>query len=192
MDELAVWAGELEIRVGGGVRRMVGRFPYNKRATLSDRGRVRKESIRSRAFGFAIDDESRKIDLLVGHDFAKPIANRQTGSLVLSDAADAVSFTATIGDDPPSWVLDAEKSIRAGTMTGLSPGFRVPPKSTVPNAERYIPEEGNPGVQIREIHQAVLREFSLVTSAAYDEAFMDLRHEANAVLVVPRSIYSWL
>ena len=119
IEDFAAWPGELEVRQRGGARTMSGRFPYNKRATVRDRGRVRKESIRSRAFGFAIDDETRKIDLLVGHDFNRPIANRQTGSLIVADADDAVTFTATIGDDPPSWVLDAERSIRAGTMTGL-------------------------------------------------------------------------
>lgn len=174
---------------------MRGRFPYNKRAVMSDRGRVRKEAFRSGAFSFSLNDETRKIDLLVGHDFGKPIANRQTGSLVLTEADDAVTFVATLPDieDTPSWVIDAEKAIRNGTMTGVSPGFRVPPRDVVPNAERFIPEEGNPGVQIREIHQAVLREFSLVTSPAYEETFMDLRAESdNAVLLVPRSVLTWL
>ena len=136
MDDFGVWPGELEVRVGGGRRTMRGRFPYNKRAVISDRGRTRKESIRSRAFGFAIDTEpQRKIDLLVGHDFGKPIASRQSGSLVITDGDDAVSFVATLPDESlaPSWVTDVEKAIENGTMTGLSPGFRVPPRDVVPH-----------------------------------------------------------
>ena len=62
----------------------------------------------------------------------------------------------------------------------------------VPGAETLIPEPGNSLVMIRQINDAVLREFSVVTSGAYDEAFVDLRAEANAVLVVPMSVYEWL
>ena len=198
MDDLlfAAWPGELEIRQFGGARQIVGRFPYNTNATMSDRGRVRKESIRSRAFAFAIDVEpTRRIDLLVGHDFSKPIASRQAGSLVIQDADDAVSFVATLPDDPPSWVLDVEKGIAGGLMTGLSPGFQVPPRGVVPNAETLVEEPGNPGVQIRQVNAAVLREFSVVTSGAYVEAAVDLRAEEladfNAILV-PSAATLWL
>ena len=58
---------------------------------VSDRGNVRKERIASHAFNFAIADTSRRIDLLVGHDFGKPIASRQSGTLEIVDNADAVS-----------------------------------------------------------------------------------------------------
>ena len=60
-------------------------------------------------------------------------------------------------------------------MTGLSPGFTVPPASAVPDAERLENESGNPGVQIRVIREAVLREFSVVTAPAYADAAVDLR-----------------
>ena len=152
MGEYAAFEGNLEIRQFGGARSIVGTFNYGTTGTVSDRGRVRKESFASRAFRFAIDKEpDRKIDLLIGHDFGKPIASRQSGSLVIADSAEAVTFTATLPEEAltPSWVLDVEKAIANGTMKGLSPGFRVPPVSAVPNAERLIPEPGNPGVQIR-------------------------------------------
>ena len=64
---------------------------------MSNRGRVRKESFKSRAFKFAIEDEpNRRIDLLIGHDFGKPVASRQAGSLVVNDTPDAVRFEATL------------------------------------------------------------------------------------------------
>ena len=157
MDDYAIWEGELELRQFGGARTISGTFPYNRLGTVADRGRVRKERINSRAFSFAIREEpERRIDFLVGHDFDKPIASRQSGSLVIEDADDAVRFVATLPADPPSWVTDAEKAIRAGTMTGLSPGFRVPPRTAVMNAEELLPEPGNPGVQIRQVNQAVV------------------------------------
>ena len=189
--------GSLELRQVGGARQIVGRFPYGRTATISDRGSVRKERINSRAFGFTIDDQpTAKIDLLVGHDFGKPIASRQSGTLRLAHDDDAVTFEADLPLDPPTWVIDAEKAVSSGVMTGLSPGFRVPPRATVPGAETLIPEAGNPGVQIRQINQAVLREFSVVTNAVYEEAAVMLRSEdgaeGNAILLLPSRRTLWL
>ena len=196
MGEYAAFEGDLEIRQIGGARSIVGTFNYNSMGTTADRGRVRKESFASRAFRFAIDQEpTRKIDLLVGHDFGKPIASRQSGSLRITDSAEAVRFEATLPDEAltPSWVLDVEKAIANKTMVGLSPGFRVPPVSAVPNAERLIAEPGNPGVQIRVINDAVLREFSIVTAGIYDDAAVELRAEDLAVVTFqPRGIFLWL
>ena len=170
-------AGELEIRRSGGGRVLSGRFNYGSMATIRDRGRVRKERFEPRAFRFAIEDESRNIDVLVGHSFDKPLASRKAGTLEITDGDDGVTFEARFPDDPPSWVIDAERTIAAGPMTGLSPGFTVPPASAVPDAERLEPEPGNPGVQIRVIRAAVLREMSLVTAPAYQDAAVDLRAE---------------
>ena len=195
MGEYAAFEGELEIRQVGGARLLSGTFPYRSVGTTSDRGRVRKESFASRAFRFAIQDESRKIDLLVGHDFGKPVASRQSGSLKIVDGDDAVRFEATLPEErlTPSWVLDVEKAIANGTMVGLSPGFRVPPVSVVPNAERFIPEPGNPGVQIRQISDAVLREFSIVPAGIYDDAAVELRAEdLDPAVFRPWSVFAWL
>ena len=196
MGEYAAFEGDLEIRQVGGARSIVGTFNYGSTGTTADRGRVRKERFGSRAFGFAIDQEpTRKIDLLVGHDFGKPIASRQSGTLTIADSAEAVTFEATLPDEAltPSWVTDVEKAIANGTMVGLSPGFRVPPVSVVPNAERLVPEAGNPGVQIRQIDQAVLREFSIVTAGIYDDAMVELRAEdLAAVTLKPWQVLQWL
>ena len=140
-------------------------------------------------------EPDRKIDLLIGHDFGKPIASRQSGSLVIADSAKAVTFTATLPEEAltPSWVLDVEKAIANGSMTGLSPGFRVPPVSAVPNAERLIPEPGNPGVQIRQINDAVLREFSIVTAGIYDDSLVELRAEdLDPATFNPSKMLQWL
>ena len=168
-------AAELEIRRSGDKRILTGRFNYGSTATIRDRGRVRKERFEPHAFNFAIEDETRQLDILVGHDFGRPIASRKAGTLEIEDSAGAVNFEARLPDDPPSWVVDAEKSIAAGLMVGLSPGFAVPPASVVPDAERLEDEPGNPGVQIRVIRAAVLREFSVVTAPAYPDAAVDLR-----------------
>ena len=198
MTILRTWlepTGELEIRQTGKRRTIRGVFPYGGLAVVSDRGRVRKERIAKDAFRYAIDDPKRKIDVLVGHDFGKPIANRQTGSLAIESNADAVTFQAILPDDAdmPTWVDDAVRAVRAGLMLGLSPGFRVPPPDVVPDAEVEMPEPGNPGVFITEVRAGVLREMSLVTAGAYDEASVTLRAESNALIVPsPRAATLWL
>ena len=177
----------------------MGRFPYNGLATISDRGRTRKESISSRAFAFSIDNEVDRfgvpirIDLLTGHDFGKPLASRQAGTLAIQDADDAVTFQAQLPalEESASWVEDTVKAVNAGQMVGLSPGFRVPPKGVVPNAESLRPEPGNPSVMIRQINDAVLREMSVVTSGAYIDALVELR-SANAAILMPWSVFQWL
>ena len=125
-------ADELEIRRSGRTRTLSGRFNYGSMATIRDRCRVRKERFEPQAFRFAIEDGSRQIDVLVGHSFDKPLASRKAGTLDIADGDDGVTFEARLPDDPPSWVIDAERTIAAGLMTGLSQGFTIPPASAVP------------------------------------------------------------
>ena len=144
---------------------------------MSDRGRVRKERFSPRAFRFAIDDPDREVNLLLGHDFNNPLASKRAGSLVLEDTPDRLTFTAQLPVEAEQTIaqVDAVKQIRQRLAGGVSPGFRVPPASAVPRAEELIDEPGNPGVQIRVIHQAVLFEMSLVARPAYDETELDVR-----------------
>ena len=115
----------LEIRQIGGARQITGHFPYNTTATMADRGRVRKEMFANGAFKYAIENPARRIDLLVGHDFGKPIANRQGGTLSITDNPAGVDFVADLPlpDLTPSWVTDIEKSILAGLSIGLMSRF---------------------------------------------------------------------
>ena len=175
METQIALPGNLELRQEGGLRVMLGTFPYGTLATISDRGAVRKESFLPSALGYSIRDSNARIDVLIGHDWGKPIASRQSGTLQIRDTPQAVEFEATLPNPAPSWVVDMERSIQGGIMTGLSPGFRVPPRSAVPNAESIVPEPGNPGVHVRQIRQAVLREMSVLTSGAYREATVELR-----------------
>ena len=182
MDYSVYLPAELEIRQGRlGGPSIAGSFAYNRLAVMADRGRVRKESIGSRAFKFAIDEDlTREINVLVGHDFDKNLASRLGGSLDIEDTPAGVNFVAHLPplDDQPTYMVDAVKQIRGGLLPALSPGFRVPPLSVVPGAETLIPEPGNPSVAIRLIRQAVLGEFSLVARAAYaDASTIELRAE---------------
>ena len=171
----------LELRQRG--RRLSGRFPYGATGVISDRGTVRKERFTKRAFSFAIDDPDRTISLLKGHDFNVALAVRspQVKTLELVDGDDALSFEAALPpvSQQPTHMRDALLDIQNGLLAAISPGFRVPSRDVVPDAESFIPEPGNPGVEIRIINQAVLFELSLVHRGTYKDTSVELRHQTE-------------
>ena len=188
----AIYPVELEYRQAG--RTISGAFKYGPTATISDRGRTRKERFGPRAFEHAVNDETREINLLSGHSLSQPLASRRAGSLKLTDADDALRFEATlpVEGDQPSWIQDTVKAIRSKLVGGISPGFRIPPKGTVPNAEELVEEAGNPGVFIRVIRQALLFELSLVTRPAYAETAVSLRSDSEHLETPDLRLYRWL
>ena len=189
LETTAVYPAFLEIRQGGRRGRIYGRFPYDAVATIGDRGSVRKETIAPGAFDFAINDDESEINLLVGHQFGFPLASKRAGSLEITSDRSAVEFEATLPPEnrQPTWIRDAVLAIDAGLMTGLSPGFRVPPATAVSNAQELVPETGNPDVLIRRVNQAVLYEMSMLTRGAYQDAGVEMRdwQTADSGLTVP-------
>ncbi|MEO0485149.1 MAG: HK97 family phage prohead protease [Pseudomonadota bacterium] len=178
MERRPVYEGaQLELRRRGKRPLIAGRFPYNKLATVADRGRVRKERIAPGAFNWTLDQEDREVSLLFGHDFDKPLASRNNGSLTLQADDEALTFEAAIAPDleDVTHVRDAMSMLGAGLVTGISPGFRVPPAEVTGQSERLDSEPGNPGVFIRTILSLVLYELSLVTRPAYNDAQAELR-----------------
>ena len=208
METRAFWPAELEIRQEG--RRLGGRFHYSqgagdKMATVSDRGRRRKERIAGDAFGWqlrefqklmqeipkvidAAADEARlqilrqeldrrNVHVLAGHSFDRPLGDLRSGKASIRSTREAVEFEVDLPpeNEMPSYMLDTVKQVRAGLVGGISPGFKVPPRDVVPDAEGLEPEPGNPAVQVRVIRQAVLYELSLVTRPAYSSTEIDLR-----------------
>ena len=178
-----VYGGGLELRAAGdGTRRLKGRFPYKKRAVIDSGGngrRPKKEEFAPKAFSYAVNDPEREIHLLVGHSFDKPLASKNAGTLILQDTDAALDFEAILTPDiqRTSWALDFIAAFTAGLISGISPGFRVPPPEAVDKAEETSeenPAEGN--ALIRTIFAAVLFELSMVTRPAYGETEADLRN----------------
>lgn len=167
----------LEYRQRG--RHLVGAFRYNTFATLRDRGRTRKETIRPRAFSFAVKSDEHDIDLLRGHSFDAPLGNKLSGTLTLRETDEALEFDAILptAREQPSWMVDTVLAVRSGLVRGISPGFRIPPRAVVPRAEELIPEVGNTGVLVRTINEAVLYELSLVTRPSYSGTEIDIRQD---------------
>ena len=140
--------------------------------------------------------ERRNVHILAGHDFNKPLGSMLAGSARVVDGDDAVRFEVDLPAvaDQPSHMRDAVAMVRSGLAGGISPGFRVPPRNVVPEAETLEPEPGNPGVDIRVIRQAVLYELSIVTRPAYAETSVDVRAEDFPELpdLSPRASTLWL
>jgi len=176
--------GGLEIRKrGDGSRRLRGRFPYKRKAVLSSggrNGRPKKEQFAPRAFAYRVEDPNEDIHLLVGHDYGKPLASKSTGTLALQDSDEALTFEATITPQISDTThgRDALALLESGLAIGLSPGFMIPPKRAVANAEKiedegYDPSRGMFNAIIRTIFAALLYELSIVTKPAYDEATVE-------------------
>ena len=186
---------------------LAGRFPYGQIATRADRGKVRKEKFEPGAFSWRLrewerlqDDAAKalagaidrarlaviqdqlanyNVNILSGHSFDRPLGDLASGTARIVDSATDVRFEVDLPDedDMPTWMLDVVKSVRANLMTGVSPGFRIPPRSVVPDAERLVPEPGNPSVHIREIRHAGLYELSIVSRPHYSGTSVDVRHD---------------
>ena len=179
METRMIWEADgLEVRQQNKRPMIVGSFQYSTLAVLSDRGTVRKESILPGAFDFTLSNPLAEINLLFGHSFDKPLASRQSGTLELQDSEKYLEFFATIpeGAERASHVVDALALIGSGLATGISPGFRVPPKEIVAGAEKLVPEPGNPSVMIRQLAALVLYELSIVTRPAYPTTNAELRN----------------
>jgi HK97 family phage prohead protease len=170
----------LEIRKrGDGSRRLRGRFPYKRRAVLSDggkTGRPQKEEFAPRAFGYRVEDPQAEIHLLVGHSFDRPLASKLNETLSLIDSDEALTFEATISPQiaDTSYGADVLKQIESGLAVGISPGFRIPPKRAVAVAEKFADEGHDPArgmhnAVIRTVLTALLYELSIVTRPAYTE-----------------------
>ena len=199
MYELGIWEAGLELRAKG--RTLFGRFPFDKPATIRDRGTVRKEVFRRGAIGWqlrefeklqaqlskdiseaaaeAIREKQMEVHLLRGHSFDQPLASMKAGTFRLVEKPDGLEFEADLPEESkqPTWMVDTRLAVESGLMRGVSPGFKIPPKDVVPDAEALEPEPGNAGVMVRVINQAVLFELSLVSRPVYKGSEVNLRHE---------------
>lgn len=191
--------GGLELRRSrdGGVQ-LSGRFPYNSFAVLSDGGRTgrpRKETFAPGSFSHSIESPEQDISLLVGHDFGKPLASKLNGSLTFDDTEAALRFSASIAASvaETSHGRDVLALIGAGLAVGISPGFRIPPAQTVPDAEEVFDEPPSLGrAIIRRIKQAILFELSIVTRPAYPDATVEMRNWAPTDGGIYRKMHLWV
>ena len=124
-----------------------------------------------------MESPDHEINLIRGHNFDQPLASKRAGSLELEDSPEGLRFRAALPEEAeqPGYMQDTVRMVRGNLLGGISPGFNVPPRDVVPNAETLEPEPGNPAVSIRVIRAAVLYELSLVTRPAYPGTEIDVR-----------------
>ncbi len=192
MDEVAILIGDLELRAArNGRRRLKGRFPYKKRAVLSDGGRKggrpQKEEFAAKAFAYRVDAPDKEIHLLAGHDYNRPLASKLNGTLTFTDTDEALTFEADITPEiaATSYGRDVLAQIDSGLAYGISPGFRLPPPRAVAKPEQFTDEGHDPArgmhnALIRTIFQALLYEISIVTRPAYKESDIQAVAEISA------------
>ena len=176
-----------------GRRSVSGSFPYGRTATIRNRGRgpsaPRKERIRKGAFRHSAQSEDNRVDLLIGHDFNRPIAAKlrrgESGrsNLALFDEPERLRFEALLPEEgrEPSWISDLVRSIEAEIPIGVSPGFSLPPAGVISGAAvATVPEAVGSDIFVREIGEAILHELSFVARPAYRETAVSLRSEEPA------------
>ena len=163
-----VEARAFEIRQDG--EGLAGKFFYDADTITSDRAEVRasstrKSRVRPGAFRFALEDDTREIQLLMGADYDRPLASKLAGTLELDDGPEALAFRVARLPDT-SYVRDFRAQLAAGAAAfGVRPLYRIPPAETVADAVSIIPETGNPGVNIEVVNQAVLTGLAVVSRA---------------------------
>ena len=137
MENRSVYPVNLELRQEGGQPVIAGSFPYGSTATVSDRGRVRKERFEPHAFDFVLQESElhREVNFLYGHNPNTPLASRQAGTFSLEDTATALSFQATlpVQGEQPSWVQDFLLAHRAGLVREYLPVSRTSLQCSVPS-----------------------------------------------------------
>ena len=150
---------------------LAGRFFYDVDTVVSDRaemrrrGGVRKGRVRPGAFRFALEDDSREIQLLMGRDYDRPLGSKLAGTLELEDGPEALAFRVARLPDT-SYVRDFRAQLEGGAAQfGVAPLYRIPPPETVADAVSIVPEAGNPGVSIEVVNEANLTGLAIVTRA---------------------------
>lgn len=168
--------GGLELRQEGEAVRVTGRFAYANRTELAP-GYF--ETIARGAFASRVESDE-DVHFLSGHDFDKPLASRNAGTLELRQDNDALTFTARVASNT-SWARDFLAAHDAGLVRGLSPGFRVSKEG-----ERVTRDGDHVH---RTITKAELVEVSAVTRAAYPSAQIEARNWSPKPSCVPQRFY---
>ena len=176
--------------------------------SIKEVGRLKESLDRlllSKASIQAIEDATqelakRDIHILYGHSFDKTLGSVVGGGVLIEEIFDDdedpyLAFEAELPENENTWpshVVDTVRQIEMGLIGGVSPGFMVPPKDVVPNAEEFLPEPGNPDVLVRQINEAVLVELSLVSRPSYTETDVTVRAEDAEVDYLREGFRLWL
>lgn len=203
--QFGVWSGQLEVRQDGDRPVITGSFPLETTATVSNKGRVRKERFRSgsmswqvrefqklqqefsRMIGEAWDDVQKELRLAQLED---ALEKRNTHLLIGHSydkaIADMKTGTLAVRHTPKSVELEAMlppldeqpswvKDAVLGIKGGQLRGISPGFQVTAKGAERLIPEDGLGDALVREILDSAVYEYSLVARPSYPLTRVDAR-----------------
>ena len=192
IQELGIWPGQLEVRADGDRPIITGRFPLGVTATISNRGRVRKERFAPGSMSWQVrefEKVQRELANVVKEsldDAAKArrvaeledaLEKRNTHLLVGHDfnraIADMRSETLTIRETAEAMEFEALLPIEGQQPTWVRDAVlavrggqlrAVSPgfQVTTRGAERFVPESGPGNALVREILDSVVYEYSMV------------------------------
>ena len=202
-----MWPGQLEIRADGDRPVITGRFPLGVTATISNRGRVRKERFASGSMGWQVrefEKLQRELTNVVSEsldDLAKArrvaeledaLEKRNTHFLVGHDfnraIADTRSGTLSVRETAEAMELEAVLPMEGQQPTWVRDAVlavrggqlrAVSPgfQVTTRGAERFVPETGPGNAMVREILDSVVYEYSMVARPSYPLTSLDARSD---------------
>jgi HK97 family phage major capsid protein/HK97 family phage prohead protease len=118
--------------------------------------------------------------LLFNHDRSKVLASTESGTLRLDDSAECLTLYAD-QDDSNAFHQQAVEAIEIGEATGVS--FRF---SALPGGDEWTP--GGDGFDIREIREAVVKEFSIVSDPAFQKTSVKINDSKRSTSDMAKTI----
>jgi len=123
------------------------------------------EEIKPGAFARSLTEREHDVLALWSHDFSKPLASRDAGSLELAEDAEGLTFSMDV-DQSMSWAKDAVTAVRQKLVRKMSFGFSV-------RGEEWLKKvDGRP---VRTLTDIDLFEVSPVALAAYGGTEVEAR-----------------
>lgn len=123
------------------------------------------EEIKPGAFARSLAERAHDVLALWSHDFSKPLASRDAGSLELAEDTEGLNFSMAV-DQSMSWGKDAVVAVRQQLVKKMSFGFQV-------RGEEWLKKvDGRP---VRTLTDIDLFEVSPVALAAYSGTEVEAR-----------------
>jgi HK97 family phage prohead protease len=108
--------------------------------------------------------EAMDVHAFWNHDSGEVLGRTRAGTLQLRKGQRGLDVII----DPPSWADKILESIRRGDVTGMSFGFRVPE-----GGDDW--RMGDDGMPLREVHDMIVSEVSIVSKPAYQSTNVSAR-----------------
>ena len=123
--------------------------------------------------------ERRNVNILAGHSFDAPLGDMKRGSARVTSTDESLDFEVDLPAeaDRPVYMAGPGEERQDGPGRWCESRILHSTSFAVAKAESFAPEVGNPSVQIRTVHEAVMPEISIVTRPVFGSTSIELRAE---------------